>query len=572
MKATFSRKYDLIYHELERFSKLASVSRFDRASLKSHTKPTWIDFLEKYAFGPSIAVDPNTTALEPKPQTQTNTIQNTALRAPSPSATQSQTVTSDQQTSTPPTIPQTPPQGTPPQGTLPQKAQQTPTSNRQSTQSGQAPGQVAPQQDGSLELTISDTGTENKYQISYTFPGFDPSQPIELIPELKQLNKELLDKNSPASREFRTKYLHYSQIGREIVKNNGQIDLNKLREYDPLLADSFAWINEVRQGKINPYDDPGRSKQYLGKLWEFGAYNYATKGFSIQDGNTVVQRYMSLYNKALDDNRLTFEDLNLIYNNFTDSLGLDKFAPTTAQSFMEWIQSPNTSPLQKVGLLLGVPMVAIGLVSMLWHGASLENVLLTLLGGVGVYLGWTGFQSGRDAYRQQRAKSLGIPQEQLGLPKPAPTAYASADVSRFKISDLRNMAKSLEEINTTEQFEQVKPTLRTLVSEANGIIKTIEGLLGIGEQSNNSIFSKGLRMLAKSRGLDEGKINELKRYIGSLSSAVETNNLQAAKDALNGLLTLYAETVKSLGPGIDPESYTLGDVKSMISRYTGQQQ
>jgi len=191
----------------------------------------------------------------------------------------------------------------------------------------------------------------------------------------------------------------------------------QLRSRDPRLFQALTWAAAVKQNPDEAIKNPRESIEHSRTLLEFGALRYASKGGRLtnrlnelqyqyeqatgeqkeaiaQEINAIkdmmAQRYASLYSKALGDQELTPEDLDLVYYNFAQETGLKdmKTDPEyVRQGIQEWFMNPDVGPLPKMGVLLGVPATIIGILQMLTQGYSTGALLLTLLGGMGMMFG-----------------------------------------------------------------------------------------------------------------------------------------------------------------------------------------
>ena len=330
-----------------------------------------------------------------------------------------------------------------------------------------------------------------------------PASPIELIPELKQFKDQLLDIKNPTSQEFTQKAETYKNVADLLFKKK---DMDTLKVTHPNVYSAIEWAKAVRQGLINPAANPEVSKQHIKTLWEIGAYNYATKGFQVLpvDPTTrqyVVSRYLDVFNKALGDKKLDWDDMDIVYNNFSKVMGMNPASPVAASSFQEWWASENVNPLYKAGLLLGVPLTIVGLISGLWKGFNTGNVLLTLLGGLGAAMGMGSMMSYKPEGRLAGGIGYGI--EELVPPAPPPPAPATpaqqpAAPPKIKTNvaglndlfsrylnepqpeDAKMIKDNLKEVkNLIAEVRKLGPSL----AQPQGILGRIGGLFGVTGQS-----------------------------------------------------------------------------------------
>jgi len=330
-----------------------------------------------------------------------------------------------------------------------------------------------------------------------------PASPIELIPELKQFKDQLLDIKNPTSQEFTQKAETYKNVADLLFKKK---DMDTLKVTHPNVYSAIEWAKAVRQGLINPAANPEVSKQHIKTLWEIGAYNYATKGFQVLpvDPTTrqyVVSRYLDVFNKALGDKKLDWDDMDIVYNNFSKVMGMNPASPVAASSFQEWWASENVNPLYKAGLLLGVPLTIVGLISGLWKGFNTGNVLLTLLGGLGAAMGMGSMMSYKPEGRLAGGIGYGI--EELVPPAPPPPAPATPTqqpaappkiktnvaglndlFSRYlnepQPEDAKMIKDNLKEVkNLIAEVRKLGPSL----AQPQGILGRIGGLFGVTGQS-----------------------------------------------------------------------------------------
>jgi len=278
-----------------------------------------------------------------------------------------------------------------------------------------------------------------------------PQTPGQLIPELQQLKEGLIDANSPIFSQFKEKHDKYKNAAMFLFQNK---DMDALKQYHPEVYGAIEWAKQVKAGRIDPYADPERARQNVRTLWELGAYNYATKGFQVDPStaegrNFISARYLDVYNKALGDKQLTPDDLNLVYNNFSKVIGMPAYTPATMSSFQEWWNSENVNPLYKAGLLLGVPLALVGLVSGLWKGFDTGSVLMLLLGGAGAFMGLNSLRS-----FQPSGKPVGIgssPSELLPhLPTP-PSEGKAAPPGKTQEALTPNISGINEALDTFSQ-------------------------------------------------------------------------------------------------------------------------
>ena len=330
-----------------------------------------------------------------------------------------------------------------------------------------------------------------------------PASPIELIPELKQFKDQLLDIKNPTSQEFTQKAETYKNVADLLFKKK---DMDTLKVTHPNVYSAIEWAKAVRQGLINPAANPEVSKQHIKTLWEIGAYNYATKGFQVLpvDPTTrqyVVSRYLDVFNKALGDKKLDWDDMDIVYNNFSKVMGMNPASPVAASAFQEWWASENVNPLYKAGLLLGVPLTIVGLISGLWKGFNTGNVLLTLLGGLGAAMGMGSMMSYKPEGRLAGGIGYGI--EELVPPAPPPPAPATpaqqpAAPPKIKTNvaglndlfsrylnepqpeDAKMIKDNLKEVkNLIAEVRKLGPSL----AQPQGILGRIGGLFGVTGQS-----------------------------------------------------------------------------------------
>lgn len=226
-------------------------------------------------------------------------------------------------------------------------------------------------------------------------------QTADLLPELKQLDTQLRE-DPDTWNKFQGKINKYGTIKQLLP--NAEANMGRIREMDPILADALQWAGNVNSGYAQIGQKPDVERKYLQKFWELGAMNYATNGFQIDPNNNkdrIIGRYLGAYQKALGDRQLDPQDFNLVYDNFTEFMGLNPVSENSQNIFEAWWNSENTSPLHKAGLLLGLPMFLVGLTGMLFNGFSVPGVLMTLLGGLGTLYGGRTFMDTLGQQKQQ---------------------------------------------------------------------------------------------------------------------------------------------------------------------------
>lgn len=211
------------------------------------------------------------------------------------------------------------------------------------------------------------------------------------FPPVKERFDSLRDHTSEAAQKFRTDIERFQIAHQGIQQGKGEIVPQDIKE-------TFSWLQNVQNGRIpNPYQDPNASK-HVTNLWNYGSFYYATNGYTLdpkdpEQYKQILDRLEKLHNIALgNDGVLDVNDLKLIYNNFSSSLGLNPKDYQTKVSFVEWWKNDDSSPLAKIALLLGIPLALVGMASALFKGATFGNVLLTLLGGIGALAGLSSYQ------------------------------------------------------------------------------------------------------------------------------------------------------------------------------------
>ncbi|GIW58967.1 MAG: hypothetical protein KatS3mg087_0033 [Patescibacteria group bacterium] len=198
---------------------------------------------------------------------------------------------------------------------------------------------------------------------------------------------------------------------------------NRLAATDPYLFRAVNWAARVKQDPNYALKDPESSRVHMHSLFEFGALRYASQGGaltkqlqelqkrmqSVSDPNQkaeiaeqiraiqqrIARRYASVYAKAMGDQNLTPEDLDLVYSNFASESGLGSLrAPKEVkQTLADWFSDPNVKPLYKAGLLLGIPTAVLGVANLLMGNTSPAMILLSLLGGLGIFMGGRNYLS-----------------------------------------------------------------------------------------------------------------------------------------------------------------------------------
>jgi len=197
---------------------------------------------------------------------------------------------------------------------------------------------------------------------------------------------------------------------------------SQLRSEHPDLFKAVTWAAAIKKNPQEAAANPTQSFKHIKTLFEFGALRYATRGGQLikklkeaggdtKEINSIEQlilltlkleiatRYASIYSKALGDQQLTPEDLDLVYYNFASESGLgDLRTPPQyeKQKILDWFTDPNVDPLPKAGLLIGIPLFLVGIVQMLTQGFSPGALMMTLLGGAGMLFG------GRDWFSAER--------------------------------------------------------------------------------------------------------------------------------------------------------------------------
>lgn len=395
-----------------------------------------------------------------------------------------------------------------------------------------------------------------------------PETPGELIPELQQLKSNLLRTDSQEFKNFRAKYDTYRSAAQFLFKEK---NYDALKQYHPEVHRAIEWVRGVKAGTIDPYANPEEAKQNIRTLWELGAYNYATKGFQVspdtQEGrNYITARYVDVFNKALGDKTLDADDLNLVYNNFSKVVGMPPANPATVSTFWNWWNSDNVNPLYKAGLMLGIPLTIVGLVSGLWKGWSTGSVLMTLLGGLGTLMG-LGSYFGHQTAQERTTSPYGWSTQELlpSEPKPedktesVPTAPSPSAKAPEPTAEIRtNLAGINEALDRIAQNpgqvdpEQVKREIAPLHRltqllyqyqiPASGVGNTIMGWLGMDV---NTVWRTQLAKL-------NNDIYQMEYAQTPEELAAAANSI---REKINTFLTTGIETLANQAiPGNDPDS------------------
>jgi hypothetical protein len=241
-------------------------------------------------------------------------------------------------------------------------------------------------------------------------------------------------------------------------------------------------------------------------------------------------------------------------------LDLDPNNVVTQSQFSEWWSSDNVNPLFKIGLLLGVPLLAIGLASMLFKGFSTGSVLMSLLGlaglGVGIH-SYTQFSQ-----QQQNAPRATITStklqdilNQFGIQQPIqqvrpiqqsaetskPASVGTPQANPTNLLGLVDMAKTAQQKGLNpEQAQVMAKTLRQFVAVIDEILKrrttgTWWGALG-------NFF------LGTPSGIVSGAssaLGELRKQLSAAANALETDP-SSYQHVASQLIEQYNTLTKSL--------------------------
>ena len=366
----------------------------------------------------------------------------------------------------------------------------------------------------------------------------------DVIPELKELYNKLLNNDPTVTTNFQQKLETYRAAAPHLQDLTNLENVKKLRDVSPELYQSALWLHQVANKQINPYANPEAAKAHLQRLWEFGAFNHATKGFTYDINDPyarqlILQRYMDVFNKAMGDKKLDMDDLNYVYSNFANTLDLDPSNFITQNQFAEWWSSNNVNPLFKVGMLLGVPLLAIGLVSGLFKGFSTGSVLMTLLGLTGLGAGIYGYMQFSQQQRnvpktpatatelQDILSQFGIqPPIQLGIQPPIQQVQPIAEAGRpettqanptnllglmdaarkgFKQEEVPVMAQTLNQFADVIDTILSKPTTGTFWGEAASHLFGTQS--GLGGMSVKSLRNTGYQLRSAATTLQTSPVH-----------------------------------------------------------------
>ena len=390
-----------------------------------------------------------------------------------------------------------------------------------------------------------------------------PASPIELIPELKQFKDQLLDIKNPTSQEFTQKAETYKNVADLLFKKK---DMDTLKVTHPNVYSAIEWAKAVRQGLINPAANPEVSKQHIKTLWEIGAYNYATKGFQVLpvDPTTrqyVVSRYLDVFNKALGDKKLDWDDMDIVYNNFSKVMGMNPSSPVAASAFQEWWSSENINPLYKAGLLLGVPLTIVGLISGLWKGFSTGNVLLTLLGGAGAALGLgslMGYQP-----QGQLQSGIGYSISQL-IPQQEPKPVQQQQ-------PISQQPVAAQPVATRPVAAQLRPPekIKTNVAGLNDLFSRYMNNPQVQDAKIIQDNLKEVKNLINTVRKFEPELEQPRGFLGTVGSWVGITGSSVMENQLQGMEreidnALYAESHEELMPAVSNLRETINKLHNGI--------
>lgn len=171
--------------------------------------------------------------------------------------------------------------------------------------------------------------------------------------------------------------------------------LYNLRNIDPELYEAVIWLNNIRRARregrqvqVN-IQDPMVQKHMV-ELFRFGIFRLmyeANPDNVLKDINGVEeilkQTVNNLYGKLTGAVNLTVEDVDRIIHGFAEDMNMDAQTVAargnfnTAQQISAWFS--NLDPLQKISVLLGIPLSAVGGLGM-FMGGSNETAIALVLG------------------------------------------------------------------------------------------------------------------------------------------------------------------------------------------------
>lgn len=356
---------------------------------------------------------------------------------------------------------------------------------------------------------------EPQFQLQFS----DTKQTFENV-EVPEAAKAAVTENFKSLREDPQQYQTFTseitnyQAANEIFSSYAETKdanqfWNNLEQQNPNLAKAFIWMSQVKQGQINPYEDPN-AMQHVSELWKYGAYRYATDGFRLdpnQHRDIILDRLERLHLAAMEDGHLDVNDLKLAYSNFAQNLSLDPNDYKTKMDFISWIKSPDTPFLAKAAMVIGLPLAIIGLLSGFSQGFGSGQILMTLLGALGAAYGAYQYMQGSEKAPQllEIRPSWGTaggqtgqwnlrPSERLFPPNAPESRFLTMTIQDLKnasfteedLPNLKNFVKTLEEHLSTSNSRYVpylKGYLERLknarnASETNSIIKEMANMAG----------------------------------------------------------------------------------------------
>lgn len=170
--------------------------------------------------------------------------------------------------------------------------------------------------------------------------------------------------------------------------------LYNLRNIDPELYEAVVWLNNIRRARREGHkvqvniQDPTVQKHMV-ELFRFGIFRLmyeANPDNVLKDINSVEtvlkQTINDLSGKLTGTVDLTIEDVDRIIHGFAEDMNMDaqnvaaRGNFNTAQQIAEWFS--NLDPLQKISVLLGVPLSVVGGLGMFMGGSTETSIALIL--------------------------------------------------------------------------------------------------------------------------------------------------------------------------------------------------
>lgn len=170
--------------------------------------------------------------------------------------------------------------------------------------------------------------------------------------------------------------------------------LYNLQNIDPELYEAIVWLNKIRRARREGHkvqvniQDPTVQKHMV-ELFRFGIFRLmyeANPDNVLKDVNAVEtvlkQTINDLYGKLKGTVDLTIEDVDRIIHGFAEDMNMDAQTIAargnfnTAQQISAWFS--NLDPLQKISVLLGIPLSVVGGLGMFMGGSTETSIALIL--------------------------------------------------------------------------------------------------------------------------------------------------------------------------------------------------